>query len=93
MGQPKRAPSQGWRKWLYCLVKLINVGESPKVKHINKLVHPGTAAASGLLPDRAASWKGGVGKKTVNGHTWREVRSIRGEPRRRVDDQSRPEAS
>ncbi|MDT7730279.1 MAG: hypothetical protein QOK45_532, partial [Mycobacterium sp.] len=39
LGQPKRAPSQGWRKWLYLAsFKLINVGESAKVKHINSLV-------------------------------------------------------
>ncbi len=31
LGQRKRAPSEGWRKWLYLAsFKLINVGESPE---------------------------------------------------------------
>jgi hypothetical protein len=39
LGRPKRAPSQGWRKWLYfASFKLINVGESPKVNRHNSLV-------------------------------------------------------
>src|SRR5690242_10210271 len=39
LGQPKQAPSHGWRKWLYFgSFKLINVGESPKVKQHNSLI-------------------------------------------------------
>ena len=46
LGQPKRAPSQGWRKWLYLAsFKLINVGESPKVDRHNSLVAQVQAAA------------------------------------------------
>ena len=59
LGQPKRAPSQGWRKWLYfASFKLINVGESPKVNRHNNLVAQVQAAAARLLPDRAAVAEG-----------------------------------
>ena len=45
LGQAKRAPSQGWRKWLYLAsFKLINVGESPKVTRHNNLRRAGAAS-------------------------------------------------
>jgi len=39
LGQRKRAPSEGWRKWLYLAsFKLVNVGEGPKVVRRNALI-------------------------------------------------------
>ena len=39
LGQRKRAPSEGWRKWLYwASFKLINAGESPADIHRRELI-------------------------------------------------------
>ncbi len=62
LGQPKRAPSQGWRKWLYLAsFKLINVGESPKVIHLNSLVAQVQRPLRGCYRIALLSLKGGVG--------------------------------
>ena len=59
LGQAKRAPSQGWRKWLYLAsFKQINVGESPKVTRHNGLVAQVQTAAARLLSDCAAVAEG-----------------------------------
>jgi MinD-like ATPase involved in chromosome partitioning or flagellar assembly len=64
LGQRKRAPSVGWRKWLYLAsFKLINVGESPKVIHRIAVL----------------SLKGGVGKTTVTATLGATLASVRGD--------------
>ncbi|HVQ52494.1 MAG TPA: MinD/ParA family protein, partial [Mycobacterium sp.] len=66
LGQPKRAPSQGWRKWLYfASFKLVNVGESPRVKRINSLVAQVQRPLRGCYRIALLSLKGGVGKTTI----------------------------
>jgi MinD-like ATPase involved in chromosome partitioning or flagellar assembly len=80
LGKPKRAPSEGWRKWLYLAsFKMINVGESPKVNHRNSL----TAQVQQPLRDcyRIAllSLKGGVGKTTITATLGATFASIRGD--------------
>ncbi|BBX04832.1 chromosome partitioning protein ParA [Mycolicibacterium moriokaense] len=78
--QPKRAPSKGWRKWLYLAsFKLINAGESPKVLHREALI------AQALQPLRSChriavlSLKGGVGKTTVTATLGATLASLRGD--------------
>ncbi len=80
LGQPKRAPSQGWRKWLYfASFKLINVGESPKVTHINSLVAQVQRPLRGCYRIALLSLKGGVGKTTVTATLGATFASIRGD--------------
>ena len=75
LGQPKRAPSQGWRKWLYLAsFKLINVGESPKVNRINSMVAQVQRPLRGCYRIALLSLKGGVGKTTDHRDTGRDVR-------------------
>jgi MinD-like ATPase involved in chromosome partitioning or flagellar assembly len=80
LGQPKRAPSQGWRKWLYLAsFKLINVGESPKVIHLNSLVAQVQRPLRGCYRIALLSLKGGVGKTTVTATLGATFASIRGD--------------
>jgi MinD-like ATPase involved in chromosome partitioning or flagellar assembly len=80
LGQPKRAPSQGWRKWLYLAsFKLINVGESPKVTRINSMVAQVERPLRGCYRIALLSLKGGVGKTTVTATLGATFASIRGD--------------
>jgi MinD-like ATPase involved in chromosome partitioning or flagellar assembly len=80
LGQAKRAPSQGWRKWLYhASFKLINVGESPKVIHHNSLVAQVQRPLRGCYRIALLSLKGGVGKTTVTATLGATLASIRGD--------------
>ena len=80
LGQPKRAPSQGWRKWLYLAsFKLINVGESPKVNRRNSLVAQVQQPLRGCYRIALLSLKGGVGKTTITATLGATFASIRGD--------------
>jgi MinD-like ATPase involved in chromosome partitioning or flagellar assembly len=80
LGQPKRAPSQGWRKWLYLAsFKLINVGESPKVTHRNSLITQVQQPLRGCYRIALLSLKGGVGKTTITATLGATLASIRGD--------------
>ena len=80
LGQPKRAPSQGWRKWLYfASFKLINVGESPKVNRHNSLVAQVQQPLRGCYRIALLSLKGGVGKTTITATLGATFASIRGD--------------
>ena len=80
LGQPKRAPSQGWRKWLYfASFKLINVGESPKVNRHNSLVARVQQPLRGCYRIALLSLKGGVGKTTITATLGATFASIRGD--------------
>jgi MinD-like ATPase involved in chromosome partitioning or flagellar assembly len=80
LGQPKRAPSQGWRKWLYLAsFKLINVGESPKVVRHNSLVAQVQRPLRGCYRIALLSLKGGVGKTTITATLGATLASIRGD--------------
>ena len=80
LGQPKRAPSRGWRKWLYLgSFKLINLGESPKVTHLNRLVAQVQRPLRGCYRIALLSLKGGVGKTTVTATLGATFASIRGD--------------
>ncbi len=80
LGQAKRAPSQGWRKWLYLgTFKLINVGESPKVIRRNSLVAQVQSPLRGCYRIALLSLKGGVGKTTITATLGATLASIRGD--------------
>jgi MinD-like ATPase involved in chromosome partitioning or flagellar assembly len=80
LGQPKRAPSEGWRKWLYLTsFKLINVGESPKVTRRNSLVAQVQRPLRGCYRIALLSLKGGVGKTTITATLGATLASIRGD--------------
>jgi MinD-like ATPase involved in chromosome partitioning or flagellar assembly len=80
LGQAKRAPSQGWRKWLYLAsLRLINVGESPKVTHRNSLVTQVQRPLRGCYRIALLSLKGGVGKTTITATLGATLASIRGD--------------
>jgi MinD-like ATPase involved in chromosome partitioning or flagellar assembly len=80
LGQAKRAPSQGWRKWLYVSsFKLINVGESPKVTRRNSLVAQVQSPLRGCYRIALLSLKGGVGKTTITATLGATLASIRGD--------------
>ena len=80
LGQPKRAPSQGWRKWLYLgSFKQINVGESRKVSRQNGLVVQVKRPLRGCYRIALLSLKGGVGKTTITATLGATFASIRGD--------------
>jgi MinD-like ATPase involved in chromosome partitioning or flagellar assembly len=80
LGQPKRAPSVGWRKWLYyASFKLINPGESPKVIQHNSLVAQVQRPLRGCYRIALLSLKGGVGKTTITATLGATFASIRGD--------------
>jgi MinD-like ATPase involved in chromosome partitioning or flagellar assembly len=80
LGQPKLAPSQGWRKWLYLATfKLLNVGESAKVNHHNSLVDHVQRPLRGCYRIALLSLKGGVGKTTITATLGATFASIRGD--------------
>jgi MinD-like ATPase involved in chromosome partitioning or flagellar assembly len=80
LGQAKRAPSEGWRKWLYfASFKLVNVGESPKVNRRNGLVAQVQRPLRGCYRMALLSLKGGVGKTTITATLGATFASIRGD--------------
>src|ERR1700692_90837 len=80
LGQPKRAPSQGWRRWLYLAsFKLINVGDSAKINHYNTLVAQVQQPLRGCYRIALLSLKGGVGKTTITATLGATFASIRGD--------------
>ncbi len=80
LGQPKKAPSAGWRKWVYVAsFKTINVGESPKVIHRENLVNQVRRPLHGCYRIALLSLKGGVGKTTITATLGATIASIRGD--------------
>jgi MinD-like ATPase involved in chromosome partitioning or flagellar assembly len=80
LGHQKRAPSQGWRKWLYLAsFKLINVGESPKVTHHDGLLDQVRRPLHGCYRIALLSLKGGVGKTTITATLGATFASTRGD--------------
>jgi MinD-like ATPase involved in chromosome partitioning or flagellar assembly len=80
LGQRKRAPSEGWRKWLYWgSFKLINAGESPRVIHRDTLIAQVQRPLRGCYRIALLSLKGGVGKTTITATLGATLASIRGD--------------
>jgi MinD-like ATPase involved in chromosome partitioning or flagellar assembly len=80
LGQRKRAPSDGWRRWLYfASFKLINLGDSPKAIRRDALVAQVQRPLRGCYRIALLSLKGGVGKTTVTATLGATLASIRGD--------------
>ncbi|MGK2901340.1 MAG: MinD/ParA family ATP-binding protein [Mycobacterium sp.] len=80
LGQPKQAPSGGWRRWVYLAsFKLLNVGESPKVTNQITLLEEVGRPLRGCYRIAVLSLKGGVGKTTVTATLGATFASIRGD--------------
>ncbi|MGV0713829.1 AAA family ATPase [Mycolicibacterium sp. XJ662] len=80
LGQRKRAPSEGWRKWLYLAsFKLINVGEGRKATRRQVLVTQVQRPLRGCYRIAVLSLKGGVGKTTITATLGATLASIRGD--------------
>jgi MinD-like ATPase involved in chromosome partitioning or flagellar assembly len=80
LGQRRRAPSEGWRKWLYLAsFKLINVGEGPKAIHRDALIAQVQQPLRGCHRIAVLSLKGGVGKTTVTATLGATLASVRGD--------------
>lgn len=80
LGQRKRAPSAGWRKWLYrATFTLVNAGESPKVVHREALTAQIQRPLRGCYRIALLSLKGGVGKTTITATLGATLASIRGD--------------
>ena len=80
LGRRKRAPSEGWRRWLYLAsFKLVNVGESPKAIHRDTLIAQVQQPLRGCYRIALLSLKGGVGKTTITATLGATLASIRGD--------------
>lgn len=80
LGQPKQAPSGGWRRWVYLAsFKLLNVGESPKVTNQIALLEEVGRPLRGCYRIAVLSLKGGVGKTTVTATLGATFASTRGD--------------
>jgi MinD-like ATPase involved in chromosome partitioning or flagellar assembly len=80
LGQPKRTPSKGWRRWLYTSTfRLVNVGEGSKATRHDTL----NSQVNGPLRDcyriAVLSLKGGVGKTTITATLGATFASVRGD--------------
>lgn len=80
LGQRKRPPSDGWRKWVYLAsFKSINLGEGPKAIRRNALVAQVQQPLRGCYRIALLSLKGGVGKTTITATLGATLASVRGD--------------
>ncbi|MCT7658507.1 MinD/ParA family ATP-binding protein [Mycobacterium deserti] len=80
LGQRKRPPSEGWRRWLYLAsFKLLNVGEGPKAIRRETLTAQVQRPLRGCYRIAVLSLKGGVGKTTITATLGATLASIRGD--------------
>lgn len=80
LGQPKRAPSEGWRKWLYYTsFTLINLGDGPKAIRRQRLTAEIQRPLRGCHRIAVLSLKGGVGKTTITATLGATLASLRGD--------------
>ncbi|MGE2732838.1 MinD/ParA family ATP-binding protein, partial [Mycolicibacterium vaccae] len=80
LGQTRRGPSEGWRKWLFKGTGgLVNLGESPKVLRREALMHQAARPLRGCYRIAMLSQKGGVGKTTITATLGATFASIRGD--------------
>lgn len=80
LGEPKRRPTQGWRRAVYLASgTLINLGEGPKALHRKGLVAQVNKPLRGCYRIAVLSLKGGVGKTTITATLGSTFASIRGD--------------
>jgi MinD-like ATPase involved in chromosome partitioning or flagellar assembly len=80
LGEPKRRPTQGWRRAVYLASgTLINLGEGPKALRRKGLVAQVNKPLRGCYRIALLSLKGGVGKTTITATLGSTFASIRGD--------------
>ncbi|KAA0087188.1 MinD/ParA family protein [Mycolicibacterium sp. P9-64] len=80
LGQPKRKPSEGWRRWVYYASgTLINLGEGSKAIQRKSLTAQVDRPLRGCYRIALLSLKGGVGKTTITATLGATFASIRGD--------------
>ena len=66
LGQPKRKPARGWRRWLYLgSFTLVNLGDGAKAMRRKTLTAQAGRPVRGCYRIALLSLKGGVGKTTI----------------------------
>lgn len=80
LGRPERAPSEGWRRWLYyASFTLINLGDGPKARRRQQLTAQIQRPLRGCHRIAVLSLKGGVGKTTITATLGATLASLRGD--------------
>jgi MinD-like ATPase involved in chromosome partitioning or flagellar assembly len=80
LGQPKRKPSGGWRRWLYVgSFGLVNLGEGAKAVRRAALTEQAGRPLRGCYRIALLSLKGGVGKTTITATLGATFASARGD--------------
>jgi MinD-like ATPase involved in chromosome partitioning or flagellar assembly len=80
LGQPKRKPSGGWRRWVYVgSFTLINVGEGRRAARRATLTAEAAKPVRGCYRIAVLSLKGGVGKTTITATLGATFASARGD--------------
>ena len=80
LGQPKRKPSKGWRRWTYLSTgTLVNLGEGPKEQRRTALTAQINRPLRGCYRIAVLSLKGGVGKTTITATMGATLASLRGD--------------
>lgn len=80
LGQPKRTPSAGWRRWLYLgSFTLVNLGEGRKAMRRKELTAQASRPLRGCYRIALLSLKGGVGKTTITATLGATFASARGD--------------
>lgn len=80
LGRPKRAPAEGWRRWLYyASFTLINLGDGPQARRRQQLTAQIQRPLRGCHRIAVLSLKGGVGKTTITATLGATLASLRGD--------------
>ena len=80
LGQPKRRPTSGWRKWLYLSTgTLVNLGDGAKATRRATLVAQVNRPLRDCYRIALLSLKGGVGKTTITATLGATLASVRGD--------------
>jgi MinD-like ATPase involved in chromosome partitioning or flagellar assembly len=80
LGQPKKKPSAGWRRWLYLgSFTLVNLGEGRKALRRKALTAQATRPLRDCYRIALLSLKGGVGKTTITATLGATFASARGD--------------
>ncbi len=80
LGQPRRKPSAGWRRWLYFgTFTLVNLGDGRKAVERKALTEQAATPLRGCYRIALLSLKGGVGKTTITATLGATFASVRGD--------------
>ena len=80
LGQPKRAPAGGWRRWVYLSTgSLVNLGDGAREAARTALTAQVNRPLRGCYRIAVLSQKGGVGKTTITATLGATFASVRGD--------------